>query len=106
MRFGAFNVCLQLAQSCDVFSKDIEFDVDHRADTDIAEVGVFKRVRYYGHPESVGCGVAYSERHTVDSYAAFVYSKVAVSCHLLVGFVCECEVCASIGIFHGCTTCR
>ena len=86
----------ELHQSAEIFSDDVEFDVDNASDADFAEVSMFERVRNNRHLEAVGLGVADGKRHAVDGYGAFFDGNVSFSRHFRRDVVGEREVSATV----------
>lgn len=95
-----------MLQAGDVFSEDVELEVDDGAYTDVAEIGVLEGVGDDGHLEGVAGGVADGERDAIDGDTAFVDGEVALLSHLAVFGIFEGEVGGAIGIVHGNATGR
>ena len=87
-------------QPGNVFAQYVELNVYNRPWLYVAEIGVLKRIGYYGNLECVCARVAHSQRYTVYCYAAFVDSKITLAGHLCVLGILEREVGAAVGVFH------
>ena len=58
MVYGVSEDGLQLLQAGDVFTKDVELEVDNRAYADVLEVGMLHGVGDDGYLEGVARGIA------------------------------------------------
>lgn len=91
---------VETLQSGYILAQNVKLQVDHRANLDIAEVGVLARVGYDGHGETVLRGRADRERHAVDGYRSLVDCEISAARHFLIEWIFKGEIRGAVGIFH------
>ena len=92
---------LKLLKPCNIFTKDVELQIDDGAYADVLEVRVLHGIRDDGHLERVARRVAHRQTDTVDGDRAFVDGEIAVASHRQVFFVLKGEVGGAVGVVHG-----
>ena len=90
----------QIMHPCQVFSNDVELDVDNCAWLDGMKVRVVEGVGNDADLEGVFRWPANCEAHAIDRHAALIDGEVAVLHHLLRTLVFEGVLMAALLVFH------
>ena len=82
---------------CDVFSDNVEFQIDHRASFYLAEIGMFKRVRNNRHFETVIRWCTHRKTNAIYGNRTFIYRQVTFFRYFFIEIVPESVVPAAAG---------
>ena len=83
---------------CNVFSNNIEFQIDHRASFYLAEIGMFKRVRNNGHFETIIRWRTHRKTNAIYGNRTFIYCEITTFTPIGRACIFKMEIVATIGI--------
>ena len=85
---------------CDVFSDNVEFQIDHRASFYLAEIGMFKGVRNNRHFETIIRWCTHRKTNAIYGNRTFIYGEITAFTHVGRALIFKMKIVATIGIAH------
>lgn len=85
-------------QSCQIFPKDIEFDINLRAGLDTAEISIFVRIRDYRHLKRVIRRLANRQADSINRHGALVDRDISTLGELWRHFIFKSIIPAAVNL--------
>ena len=85
---------------CNVFSDNVEFQIDHRASFYLAEIGMFKGVRNNRHFETIIRWCTYRKANAIYRNRTFIYREITAFTPIGRALIFKMEIVTTIGIAH------
>ena len=85
---------------CNVFSYNVEFQINHRTSFYLTEIGMFKRVRNNGHFETIIRWCTHRKTNAIYRNRTFIYREITTFTPIGRAFIFKMKIVTTIGIAH------